>query len=109
MFMHVSLSSRHTKVELNRKYRMHDIITQQTVATSMFINARSVFMRKVLQKGRYVIIPTTFKPDTLGEFMLRVYTEEDAGCRYSTHYSYFTLGSHCASQVSSHDVSAELL
>ncbi|KAM9440483.1 calpain-5-like isoform 2-T3 [Clarias gariepinus] len=69
------------KVELNRKYRMHDIITQQTVATSMYINARSVFMRKVLQKGRYVIIPTTFKPDTLGEFMLRVYTEEDAGCR----------------------------
>ncbi|MCJ8748362.1 hypothetical protein PDJAM_G00164000 [Pangasius djambal] len=69
------------KVELNRKYRMHDIITQKNVATSTYINARSVFMRKVLPKGRYVIIPSTFKPDTLGEFMLRVYTDQDAGCK----------------------------
>ncbi|GAA6087357.1 calpain-5-like [Tachysurus ichikawai] len=69
------------KVELNRKYRMHDIITQQNVAMSTYINARSVFLRKVLPKGRYIIIPSTFTPDTLGQFMLRVYTYQDAGCR----------------------------
>lgn len=81
-FMHISLFSHCTKVELNRKYRMHDIITQQNVAASTYINARTVFMRKVLHKGRYVIIPSTFQPDILGEFMLRVYTDKDAGCRY---------------------------
>lgn len=81
-FKHISFFSHCTKVELNRKYRMHDIITQQNVATSTYINARTVFMREVLRKGRYVIIPSTFKPDTLGEFMLRVYTDKDAGCKY---------------------------
>ncbi|XP_037389030.1 calpain-5-like [Pygocentrus nattereri] len=69
------------KVELNRKYRMHDLITQQNVATSTYINARSVFLRKVLPKGRYVIIPSTFRPEVLGDFMLRVYTDKDCGCR----------------------------
>uniref|UniRef100_A0A4W4FU96 Calpain 6 n=1 Tax=Electrophorus electricus TaxID=8005 RepID=A0A4W4FU96_ELEEL len=69
------------KVELNRKYRIHDIITQQNVATSTYINARSVFMRKTLPEGRYVIIPSTFKPDIPGDFMLRVFTKQDTGCR----------------------------
>ena len=70
------------KVELNRKYRMHDILTQQAVETSMYINARTVFRRCNLPKGRYVIIPSTFRPQTLGEFMLRVFTDVDSGCRY---------------------------
>lgn len=70
------------QVELNRKYRMHDILTQQCVATSTYINARTVFMRCTLPQGRYVIIPTTFKPQTLGEFMIRVFTDLDSGCRY---------------------------
>uniref|UniRef100_A0A665U1Y7 Calpain 6 n=1 Tax=Echeneis naucrates TaxID=173247 RepID=A0A665U1Y7_ECHNA len=69
------------KVELNRKYRMHDILTQPCVATSTYINARTVFMRSVLPQGRYVIIPTTFKPHTLGDYMIRVFTDVDSGCR----------------------------
>ncbi|XP_049321184.1 calpain-5 [Astyanax mexicanus] len=69
------------KVELNRKYRMHDIITQQNVATSTYINARSVFLRKLLPKGRYIIIPSTFTPGILGDFMLRVYANQDLICR----------------------------
>ncbi|XP_046876360.1 calpain-5-like [Hypomesus transpacificus] len=72
------------QVELNRKYRMHDIITQQIVDTSAFINARTVFRRCMLPKGRYIIIPTTFKPETLGEYMLRVFTDTDSGCRELT-------------------------
>ncbi|KAG7516773.1 calpain-5-like [Solea senegalensis] len=72
------------KVELNRKYRMHDILTQQSVATSTYINARTVFMRCTLQQGRYVIIPTTFKPLTLGDYMIRVFTDVDSGCRELT-------------------------
>ncbi|KAG5843200.1 calpain-5-like [Anguilla anguilla] len=69
------------EVELNRKYRMHDILTQDNVATSTYINARTVFMRKVLRKGRYIIIPSTFLPQTLGDFMLRIYTDVDSDCR----------------------------
>uniref|UniRef100_A0A8C8CK60 Calpain 6 n=1 Tax=Oncorhynchus tshawytscha TaxID=74940 RepID=A0A8C8CK60_ONCTS len=74
------------KVELNRKYRMHDIITQLNVQTTTYINARTVFMRAMLPKGRYMIIPSTFKPETLGEFMLRVYTNVDSGCRELTEH-----------------------
>lgn len=70
------------QVELNRKYRMHDIVTQKCVATSTYINARAVFMRRELPLGRYVIIPTTFKPLTLGDYMIRVFTDVDSDCRY---------------------------
>lgn len=69
------------QVELNRKYRLHDLLTQENVGTSTYINARTVFMRITLTQGRYVIIPTTFQPQILGEFMLRVYTDLDSGCR----------------------------
>ncbi|XP_051512776.1 calpain-5-like [Myxocyprinus asiaticus] len=69
------------KVEMNRKYRMHDIITQQNVVTSTYINARTVFMRSVLQKGRYIIIPSTFTPEVLGDFMIRIFTDVNSDCR----------------------------
>ncbi|XP_054899594.1 calpain-5-like isoform X1 [Poeciliopsis prolifica] len=69
------------KVEVNRKYRLHDLVTQQLLHTSTYINARSVFMRCELPQGRYVVIPTTFKPFIEGEFMLRLYTDVDSGCR----------------------------
>lgn len=69
------------KVELNRKYRLHDILTQQCLHTSTYINARTVFMRCDLPQGRYVIIPTTFKPFILGDYMLRLFTDVDSGCR----------------------------
>lgn len=69
------------KVEINRKYRVHDIITQQCVATSTYINARTVFMRVDLPQGRYMVSPTTFRPLTLGDYMVRVFTDLDSGCR----------------------------
>uniref|UniRef100_A0A3B4U5B1 Calpain 6 n=1 Tax=Seriola dumerili TaxID=41447 RepID=A0A3B4U5B1_SERDU len=72
------------KVELNRKYRMHDFLTQHCVETSTYINARTVFMRSMLPQGRYVIIPTTFRPQTLGDYMIRVFTDVDSGCRELT-------------------------
>uniref|UniRef100_A0A8C6WLH6 Calpain 6 n=1 Tax=Neogobius melanostomus TaxID=47308 RepID=A0A8C6WLH6_9GOBI len=69
------------KVETNRKYRLHDIVTQQFVATSTYINARTVFMRVNLQQGRYIVMPTSFKPLTLTDYMLRLFTDVDSGCR----------------------------
>lgn len=38
-------------------------------------------MRCDLPQGRYVIIPTTFKPFILGDYMLRLFTDVDSGCR----------------------------
>lgn len=61
---------------------MHDVLTQESLVTSTYINARSVFLRHTLSLGRYVIFPTTFRPLTLGDFMLRVFTDVDSGCRY---------------------------
>lgn len=70
------------RVELNRKYRMH--ITQQKVASSIYINSRSVFVRQDLKEGRYVIIPTTFDPGMEGDFLLRLFTDVPADCRELT-------------------------
>lgn len=68
-------------MEDNRKYRMHDILTQRCVETSAYINARTVFKRCMLPRGRYVVFPTTFKPLVLGEYMIRVFTDVDSNCR----------------------------
>ncbi|KAF3840650.1 hypothetical protein F7725_006512 [Dissostichus mawsoni] len=46
-------------------------IRYSPVAGSIYINSRCVFLRKELQEGRYVIIPTTFDPGQQGDFLLR--------------------------------------
>uniref|UniRef100_A0A3B3WU53 Calpain 5a n=1 Tax=Poecilia mexicana TaxID=48701 RepID=A0A3B3WU53_9TELE len=70
------------KVELNRKYRMH--VVQQKAGGSIFINSRSVFLRIMLNEGRYVIIPTTFDPGQEGEFLLRVFADVPTDCKELT-------------------------
>uniref|UniRef100_A0A3P9J8B2 Calpain 6 n=1 Tax=Oryzias latipes TaxID=8090 RepID=A0A3P9J8B2_ORYLA len=72
------------KVELNRKYRIHRLLSQKSMESSVFINARSVFVRCILPQGRYIIIPSTFQAGELGEFMLRIFTDVDSGCRELT-------------------------
>ncbi|XP_030042947.1 calpain-5 [Microcaecilia unicolor] len=67
------------KVEVNRKYRMH--VHQGKVASSTYINSRSVFQRVELQKGKYVVVPTTFAPGETGNFLLRVFTDRGAKLR----------------------------
>uniref|UniRef100_A0A670ZDZ2 Calpain 5 n=1 Tax=Pseudonaja textilis TaxID=8673 RepID=A0A670ZDZ2_PSETE len=61
------------KVELNRTYRMHTLQTK--VASSIYINSRSVFLRTDLKEGRYVVIPTTFEAGQVAEFLLRQFTD----------------------------------
>lgn len=63
------------KVEQNRKYRIHNMQGQERAASSPYMNLRSVFLRRVLKKGRYVIIPTTFQPGVPSEFNLRLFTD----------------------------------
>ncbi|NXP33418.1 CAN5 protein, partial [Leiothrix lutea] len=63
------------KVEDNRRYRLHKLTVQERVATSLYSNSRSVFLRKTLQRGRYVLVPTTFIPGVPTAFLLRLYTD----------------------------------
>ncbi|XP_047739328.1 calpain-5 [Hyalella azteca] len=60
------------KVEVNREYRVHRI--HASAATSDYIKTRSIFLREQLPKGRYVVVPTTFKPNETGDFLLRIFT-----------------------------------
>ena len=57
-------------------------ITQQKVGSSVYINSRCVFLRQDLKEGRYVIIPTTFDPGMQGNFLLRLFTDVPADCRW---------------------------
>lgn len=82
------------QVELNRKYRLHEVLTQQPVATSTYINARAVFLRSSLPRGRYVLMPTTFDPLKLGDFMLRIFTDLDSDCRSFTLFPQSHTASH---------------
>ncbi|XP_076054857.1 calpain-5-like isoform X2 [Oratosquilla oratoria] len=70
------------KVEENRRYRVHRF--HEEVATSDYIRTRSIFLREQLHKGRYVVIPTTFKPNEQGEFMFRIFTSRDPSARELT-------------------------
>jgi calpain-5 len=60
------------KVEDNRRYRVHTV--QDPVGSSVFRNSRGVYMRQSLVRGRYLIIPCTFEPNVVGQFLLRLYS-----------------------------------
>ncbi|XP_032432816.1 calpain-5-like [Xiphophorus hellerii] len=77
----LDIGFRVVKVEVNRKYRLHNMETLKSMHKSTFLPARMVFMRCEMPKGRYVVIPTTFDAFIEGEFMLRLYTDVDSGCR----------------------------
>lgn len=71
------------KVEQNREYRIHKLQGQKRVASSPYMNLRSVFLRKMLRKGRYIIIPTTFHPNIRCNFILRIFTDVQSEFRYA--------------------------
>ena len=47
------------RVEENRRFRLHRIQSPQV--TSDYIKTKHIFLKTTLPKGRFVIIPTTFK------------------------------------------------
>ncbi|XP_076323559.1 calpain-5-like isoform X1 [Tachypleus tridentatus] len=70
------------KVEVNRRYRLHMIM--EKAATSDYIRTRGIFLRCTLKRGRYVIIPSTFEPDLVGDFMMRIFTSKESDARELT-------------------------
>jgi calpain-5 len=67
------------KVEDNRKYRIHQV--KDRTASSVYINTRSVFLREKLERGRYICIPSTFQSNIEGQFLLRIYSDNNNDLR----------------------------
>jgi len=64
------------KVADNNKYRMTRFTKH--IASTKYLNTRQVFKRLELEVGTYAIIPTAFKPETEGDFLLRLFSEDKA-------------------------------
>ncbi|XP_076435379.1 calpain-5-like [Babylonia areolata] len=63
------------KVELNRRYRLHDVGLQEKVTSTVYRDSRSIFLRHgPVKKGRYVVVPSTFDPNQETQFLLRIFT-----------------------------------
>ena len=50
----------------------------KTVAKSPFSDTRDIYQRFELEVGKYVVIPSTFKQNIEAEFILKIFTEDDA-------------------------------
>ena len=75
-YNYLFVSSFFLKVEENRKYRLHTMFPK--AGDSIFINAREVVNKFDLKQGRYVVIPSTYEPQTPGHFMMRIFTEKSS-------------------------------
>ncbi|KAL5003952.1 hypothetical protein ScPMuIL_017408 [Solemya velum] len=71
------------KTDLNRKCRLHDRL--ERIHASPFVNSRSIFTRVSLKRGRYSIIPSTFDPNKLGLYVLRMYCSIHPNLRELVH------------------------
>ncbi|XP_063437594.1 calpain-5-like [Mytilus trossulus] len=67
------------KVEENRLYRLH--IPGKLIEPPNMIKTRSIFGKRVLSSGRYVIIPCTKDQKEHGPYLLRLYTNGTAFVR----------------------------
>uniref|UniRef100_A0A8C6XSD7 Calpain 6 n=1 Tax=Naja naja TaxID=35670 RepID=A0A8C6XSD7_NAJNA len=69
------------KVEDNREYRLHQLKIQERITNFTYLNNRTVYLKVFLKQGRYLLIPTTFTPNTEGEFILRLFTDVPSALR----------------------------
>jgi hypothetical protein len=55
----------------------HFKFNSDTGKSGIYINLREVSGRFELEPGHYVIIPSTFQPDKVGKFTLRVFAQTE--------------------------------
>ncbi len=65
------------KVEINRKYRLHQFKSEDVVGKSEYIKTKHIFLRTSLPSGRYIIVTTTFNPGETTDYLLRLFTEDE--------------------------------
>ena len=51
------------------------------VESSQYINSREVTGRYELKPGKYCVVPTTFEPNEVADFVLRIFSEGNTGMR----------------------------
>ncbi|PIK52423.1 putative calpain-5 isoform X1 [Apostichopus japonicus] len=67
------------QVESNRTTRAHKVGTKRL--GSPFINSRSVFAKATLEKGRYIVVASTFDPQIESPIMMRIFSDNGAKCK----------------------------
>ncbi|PSN42970.1 Calpain-5 [Blattella germanica] len=66
------------KVEENRKYRLHQQFDYlPTVIAVDHMRRRELYYRGYLSRGRYILIPSTYKPGEIGKHMVRMFSHSD--------------------------------
>lgn len=63
------------KTERNRSIRLSEI--PHLTGKSIFANVREAVARFDLKRGRYFIVPCTFKPEKQANYLLRIYSESE--------------------------------
>lgn len=64
------------KVETNRKYRLHKLQSHSQPLVSIdHQRKRELYYRGFFPKGKYILVPTTFKPGAEGSFLIRVFSQ----------------------------------
>jgi hypothetical protein len=70
------------QVEENRKYRLHEQWHYlPTVIAVDHIRKRELYYRGYLCRGRYILIPSTYKPEETGGHMVRMFSGSDINLR----------------------------
>jgi hypothetical protein len=70
------------QVEENRKYRLHEQWHYlPTVIAVDHIRRRELYYRGYLCRGRYILIPSTYKPGETGGHMVRMFSDADLNLR----------------------------
>ncbi|MEE6509415.1 hypothetical protein FKM82_025996 [Ascaphus truei] len=64
-----------TNVHLSKEFFLRNKATEKS---DTFINLREVLNRFRLPPGEYVIVPSTFEPNLIGDFCVRVFSEKNA-------------------------------
>ena len=64
------------RVETNRKYRLHKILPFCQPLVSMdHQRKRELYYRGFFPAGKYLLVPTTYKPGAEGNFLIRMFSQ----------------------------------